>query len=324
MVLKMNKEILVIVNWYAGNINEFENSLVSVKELFDNIVVCNKSNNSININYPIFNGNNYNYLDEIKNYITKHKLEIKSIVFIDNIDNADDKDIAKCALDSINMENTIILGSNDNSSIKKNIINRIFNTLFNTNFKTVLPEIKAINISLFNNLLDSLKNDNNYMITALNENIPLEEKKINTVWKKRPNRVGKRPFKILPYLKSLFPYVIKSIIPYIISLILFMIIFNLRSSANDLEGIIFANTISEGVGIVLHIIINYQILYKYNLISRNLLFILKKILRIILSCCFIYILYNLLNINLLLSKIIVDITFMIIIALIFTSLSKKD
>ena len=222
------------------------------------------------------------------------------------------------------MENTIILGSNDNSSIKKNIINRIFNTLFNTNFKTVLPEIKAINISLFNNLLDSLKNDNNYMITALNENIPLEEKKINTVWKKRPNRVGKRPFKILPYLKSLFPYVIKSIIPYIISLILFMIIFNLRSSANDLEGIICANTISEGVGIVLHIIINYQILYKYNLISRNILFILKKILRIILSCCFIYILYNLLNINLLLSKIIVDITFMIIIALIFTSLSKKD
>ena len=162
------------------------------------------------------------------------------------------------------------------------------------------------------------------MITALNENIPLEEKKINTIWKKRPNRVGKRPFKILPYLKSLFPYVIKSIIPYIISLILFMIIFNLRSSTNDLEGIIFANTISEGVGIVLHIIINYQILYKYNLISRNLLFILKKILRIILSCCFIYILYNLLNINLLLSKIIVDITFMIIIALIFTSLSKKD
>ena len=140
----MNKEILVIVNWYAGNINEFENSLVSVKELFDNIVVCNKSNNSININYPIFNGNNYNYLDEIKNYITKHKLEIKSIVFIDNIDNADDKDIAKCALDSINMENTIILGSNDNSSIKKNIINRIFNTLFNTNFKTVLTPISAI------------------------------------------------------------------------------------------------------------------------------------------------------------------------------------
>ena len=86
MVLKMNKEILVVVNWYAGNISEFENSLVSIKELFDNIVVCNKSNNSININYPIFNGNNYNYLDEIKNYITKHKLEIKSIVFIDNID----------------------------------------------------------------------------------------------------------------------------------------------------------------------------------------------------------------------------------------------
>ena len=42
-----------------------------------------------------------------------------------------------------------------------------------------------------------------------------------------------------------------------------LIIFYLRSSTNDLEGIIFANTISEGVGIVLHIIINYNCIYKY-------------------------------------------------------------
>lgn len=207
--------------------------------------------------------------------------------------------------------------------MRKNIINKIFNTLFNTNFKSVLPEIKAINIKLFNNLLSNLKNDNNYMITAITENIALKENEINTIWRKNTNRVGKDSFKMLPYLKGLIPYIFKSIIPYLISYILFMIIFYLRSSTNDLEGIIFANLISEGVGIVLHIIINYNCIYKYNLVSRNILFLLKKIFRVILSCFFIYILYNLLNINLFVSKLLVDLILMIIIAILFTSISKK-
>lgn len=207
--------------------------------------------------------------------------------------------------------------------MRKDIINKIFNTLFNTNFKSVLPEIKAINIKLFNNLLCNLKNDNNYMITAITENIALKENEINTIWRKNTNRVGKDSFKMLPYLKGLIPYIFKSIIPYLISYILFMIIFYLRSSTNDLEGIIFANLISEGVGIVLHIIINYNCIYKYNLVSRNILFLLKKIFRVILSCFFIYILYNLLNINLFVSKLLVDLILMIIIAILFSSISKK-
>lgn len=307
----MNKEILLVVNYYNESIIDFEKQLKPTHEIFENIVICNKNNCDIKSNYPIFNGRNYDYLDQINNYINKQKLNIKSIVFIDNINNIDNDDVAKCALDAINHEDTIILGSNENNSMRKNIINKIFNTLFNTNFKSVLPEIKAINIKLFNNLLSNLKNDNNYMITAITENIALKENEINTIWRKNTNREG------------LIPYIFKSIIPYLISYILFMIIFYLRSSTNDLEGIIFANLISEGVGIVLHIIINYNCIYKYNLVSRNILFLLKKIFRVILSCFFIYILYNLLNINLFVSKLLVDLILMIIIAILFSSISKK-
>ena len=312
----MNKEILLVVNYYNESIIDFEKQLKPTHEIFENIVICNKNNCDIKSNYPIFNGRNYDYLDQINNYINKQKLNIKSIVFIDNINNIDNDDVAKCALDAINHEDTIILGSNENNSMRKDIINKIFNTLFNTNFKSVLPEIKAINIKLFNNLLCNLKNDNNYMITAITENIALKENEINTIWRKNTNRVGKDSFKMLPYLKGLIPYIF-------ISYILFMIIFYLRSSTNDLEGIIFANLISEGVGIVLHIIINYNCIYKYNLVSRNILFLLKKIFRVILSCFFIYILYNLLNINLFVSKLLVDLILMIIIAILFSSISKK-
>ena len=288
----MNKEILLVVNYYNESIIDFEKQLKPTHEIFENIVICNKNNCDIKSNYPIFNGRNYDYLDQINNYINKQKLNIKSIVFIDNINNIDNDDVAKCALDAINHEDTIILGSNENNSMRKDIINKIFNTLFNTNLKSVLPEIKAINIKLFNNLLCNLKNDNNYMITAITENIALKENEINTIWRKNTNRVGKDSFKMLPYLKGLIPYIFKSIIPYLISYILFMIIFYLRS-------------------------------YKYNLVSRNILFLLKKIFRVILSCFFIYILYNLLNINLFVSKLLVDLILMIIIAIIFTSISKK-
>jgi len=220
----MNREILLVVNYYEGRNKNFEEQLNITCEIFENIVICNKNNTDIKTKYPVFNGKNYNYLDQINNYIKKEKLTIKSIVFIEDITNIDTEDIAKCALDAINYEDTIILGSNGNESFSKDLINRIFNTLFNTNFKSVLPEIKAINIKLFNNLLNNLKNDNNYMITAITENISLKENQINTIWRKNSNRVGKNSFKILPYLKSLMPYIVKSIIPYLISFILFIII----------------------------------------------------------------------------------------------------
>ena len=152
----------------------------------------------------------------------------------------------------------------------------------------------------------------------------IKEKNIKTIWRKKEKRVGKHNFKVIPYLKTLIPYIIKSIIPYFIALVLFVIIFYVRDANNDLKGIIVATTVSEVVGIVIHIAMNYNSIYKNNLISRNILFLLKKIFRIILSCFFVYILYNLLNLNLLLSKLIVDFILMIIIALIFTTLSKKE
>ena len=102
-----------------------------------------------------------------------------------------------------------------------------------------------------------------------------------------------------------------------------MLIFYISNNPNDLKGIIFANLISEGVGIVIHIILNYKTVSKNNFISQNILFILKKLFRIILGCFFIYILYNLLNINLFISKIIIDLILMILIAISFNSLFIK-
>ena len=315
----MNEELLIIINYYDENITLFKENIDKLSEFFKNIVICNKSNLNLDINYPVFNGINYNYLEKINEHIKLNKLDVKAIVSIDNILEVASDDIAKCGYEAINTKDAIIMGSDDSKCICKDFINKLFNTLFNTNFKTVLPNIKAINIELLNSQLNKITTVNNYLITAINENISLKEEDIKTIWRKNTIKKEKGRHKVIPYLKNLVPYIIKSLIPYLISLVLFMIIFYIKSDVNDLKGIIFANLISEGVGIVLHIIINYQSIYKYNLISRNILFLLKKIFRIILSCFFIYILYNLLNINLLISKLVVDFILMIVIALIFTT-----
>ena len=314
----MNEELLIIINYYDENITLFKENIDKLSEFFKNIVICNKGNLNLDINYPVFNGINYNYLEKINEHIKLNKLDVKAIVSIDNILEVASDDIAKCGYEAINAKDAIIMGSDDSKCISKDFINKLFNTLFNTNFKTVLPNIKAINIELLNSQLNKITTGNNYLITAINENISLKEEDIKTIWRKNTIKKEKGRHKVIPYLKNLVPYIIKSLIPYLISLVLFMIIFYIKSDVNDLKGIIFANLISEGVGIVLHIIINYQSIYKYNLISRNILFLLKKIFRIILSCFFIYILYNLLNINLLISKLVVDFILMIVIALIFT------
>lgn len=315
----MNEELLIIINYYDENITLFKENIDKLSEFFKNIVICNKGNLNLDINYPVFNGINYNYLEKINEHIKLNKLDVKAIVSIDHILEVASDDIAKCGYEAINTKDAIIMGSDDSKCISKDFINKLFNTLFNTNFKTVLPNIKAINIELLNSQLNKITTGNNYLITAINENISLKEEDIKTIWRKNTIKKEKGRHKVIPYLKNLVPYIIKSIIPYLISLVLFMIIFYIKSDVNDLKGIIFANLISEGVGIVLHIIINYQSIYKYNLISRNILFLLKKIFRIILSCFFIYILYNLLNINLLISKLVVDFILMIVIALIFTT-----
>ena len=317
----MNKEILLVCNLYNKDIIKTEKTLDKFNEFFANIIICNKLNFDLNSEtYHIIDGIN-NYPSNIFDFIKNNKLNIKTIVFLDNL-NVSSDDIIKCCEDSLKNTDTIVFGTNDSKQIKKEFINNVFNNLFNTNFKAVLPDIKAINIKLLKEIIAN-KQDN-YLISIVNNDLVVKEKKIKTIWKKNQNGVGDSGFKILPYLKILLPYIYKAFIPYIISLILFILIFYIRNSTNDLEGILFANLIAEGVGIVLHITLNYKSVYQNNYIHKNILFLLKKIFRIILSCFFIYILYNILNFNLIISKLCIDFILMIIISIIFNKIVTKN
>lgn len=255
----MNEELLIIINYCDENITLFKENIDKLSEFFKNIVIFNKGNLNLDINYPVFNGINYNYLEKINEHIKLNKLDVKAIVSIENILEVASDDIAKCGYEAINTKDAIIMGSDDSKCISKDFINKLFNTLFNTNFKTVLPNIKAINIELLNSQLNKITTGNNYLITAINENISLKEEDIKTIWRKNTIKKEKGRHKVIPYLKNLVPYIIKSLIPYLISLVLFMIIFYIKSDVNDLKGIIFANLISEGVGIVYILLLTIKV-----------------------------------------------------------------
>lgn len=320
MVVVMNKEVLIVINW-SKDIKLFNVNINHIKDIFENIIIVNKgSSNLENKEYSVIDGNNINYFNEINEYIKISKKDITSIIFIDNPENVTVEDILKCYLDTKKSKKSIVLGSKDTDTWKERFIDKVFNTIFNTSLRSIVPNIIAMNIELFHKILLKL-NKNNYLTVVTNEEVEIKEKEIKTIWHK--NRVGEPKFKVFPYLRLMFPYIIKSLIPYLISLVLFMIIFILRDSTNDLEGIIVANLISEVVGVVTHIIINYNIIYHFNQISRNILFILKKIFRIILSCFLIYIFYNILGFNLLLSKVVGDFILMSLIALLFIKLLRK-
>lgn len=316
----MNKEVLIVINW-SKDMKIFNDSIKHIKDVFENIIIVNKGASNLESNeYSIIDGNNINYFNEINEYIKISKKDITSIIFIDNPENVTIEDILKCYLDAKKSKKSIILGSKDTDTWKERFIDKLFNTIFNTSLKSIAPNIIAMNIELFQKILLKL-NKKNYLTIINNEDVTIEEKEIKTIWHK--NRVGETKFKASPYLKLMFPYIIKTIIPYFISLILFVIIFTINNAPNDLEGIILANLVAEVVGVVTHIVINYNIIYRFNLLSRNLLFILKKTFRIVLSCFLIYILYNILGFNLLLSKVVVDFILMCLIALLFIKLLKK-
>ena len=183
----MNNDILVIINWYEENINNLDHALERLNEVFKNIIICNRSNILIPIkNFKVIKSDDYNgFLNEINSYINEFNIQVKSLVFVDDIINTTYDDIVKCGMEAIENKYKIIQGFNDNYLFGEKFINNLFNMLFNTRFKSVLPDIKAINIDLYKSLLEKINKDdyntNNYLITAVNENIHIKEKNIKTI-----------------------------------------------------------------------------------------------------------------------------------------------
>lgn len=291
----MNKDVLVVIKYEDIILNKLD----KISNNFENILIINNTSNEVNVSdkYYVVKSYQRNYLNVTNDFIKDNKKKYEKIVFIEDLHDLNEEMI----------ENSI--NNNHNITVVKkkrnNFISNTINLLFNASLNEDLIKLWVINAKSLESLNNSLKIDNKENnITALVNQDDIFEINVDS-------RVGSSD------IKELFSYTFRGILPYFIALLFFLIMFNIKRFDNDLIGITICNLIAEGVGVVTHFAINYSSIYRINKISKNLLYILRKIIRIILACILIYVLYNLIGVSLVASKIVVDLILIIVITLLY-------
>lgn len=346
----MNDEILIIIPSYNPPENLFEGLLNKLKDGFKNVLIINDGSNAKYNNFfknaenkykykVLKNDNNLGKGSAIKkgyNYALENYPNVKVYVVIDCDNQHDIDDMIKCCQKSIKNPNSLVIGARnfdlENVPFRNkcgNILTRnVFKWLFNYHLNDVQTGLRAISPQVAKKLVTVVGNRYNYELNCLiyccENGIPIYEVPIKTIYIGSNKYSHFNPIKdsIIIY-KEFVNYYFKFIIPYIVSLIIFLVIFYCWDSTNDLFAICFTNAISGFILMILHFLFNYKNIYKHGRVGDNIIYILRKVLKIIIAGILIYILYNILNINLLFSKLIIDSILTFIMWSLFQKLMSK-
>lgn len=345
----MNNEILIIIPAYNPPIKLFESLLTKLEGAFKHVLIVNDGSDE--------SFNDFFKKLEKKYHVLKHEYnlgkgeaiktayrfaydnykDVLAYVVIDCDNQHDIEDMINCCKAAIEHPDSLVIGVRDfsldtvpfKSKAGNKITRLMFKWLFNKDITDTQTGLRAISPTIVNKLLAVSGSRYNYelkcLITCCEENIPIVEVPIKTIYIENNKESRFNPVKdsFIIY-KEFINYYLRLFIPYLISLLVFLIVFYFMNSNNDLKALIIVNIIAGIINIVTNIIMNYRNIYKHNNLGNNLVYILKKILKIFIAGFFIYICYNLLNINLLLSKVLVDIILTIIIFLIFRNVGFKN
>lgn len=345
----MNDEILIIIPAYNPPKKEFDKLLNKLKKGFKNILIVNDGSDS---DFDSFFANLKTDFQVLKhednmgkgaaiktayNYALDNYKDDLVYVVMDCDNQHDIEDMIKCCQEAIKYPNSLVLGVRDidsyNVPLRSKLGNKItclmFKWLFNKNISDTQTGLRAVSKEIARKLKDIPGNRFNYelkcLIQACEENITIREVPIKTIYIDNNKESKFNPFKdsIIIY-KEFINYYLKLFIPYVVSLLMFLIIFYFLNLNNDLDAILLVNSIACIINIIFNLILNYKNIYKHNNIGNNIVYVLKKIIRYFTACFFIYISYNLLNINLLISKVVVDVILTIIVFIIFRNVGFKD
>lgn len=318
----MNDELLIIIPLNKINENKIEDALNKLNA-FSNVLILNYSNNTNLINKL---ASFYHILNEIGDplqiikYCQDNYKNIKAITYIKNLYETDIEDVIKVSKEAIDNKNSFIIGITDNSLINSKVTNFLYKVFFNYNIHDAFSPLYSLSLDLANKITNiNAAYSDNILITLIENNIDIKEINIKTIYNKN------NTFNTLKInYNALFKYFLKLFIPYILSLLVFFILFYFIDNVNDLTSLIITTLISGFIGVIINFLMNYPNIYRHNNFGNNFIYIFKKVLKILISGFLIYILYNLLNINLLLSKLIIDILLTIIFYLIFKNVGFKD
>ena len=273
----LDKDILVIIPIYKEVSNDFYEKISKYHNviLLDNNILDKKNLPNKHNNFTIIK-----FSEEWGNYIQNSKYKNFIILNQDNID--------------------II------TKDKGIIISYLANYLFNSYFKGIYNRLLVFNKESIKDFLNMPLNGFKSNIALYNYtynhniNFNISNYKFNTNYKTMFNSI-----------KILLPYIFSNLLSYIVNIIIFLVLFYVLKINNLLEHILVANFFSGVVGVGILILLRLYPYFHNNYIKKNIIYILINIVKICISGYIIYLLYKLIGIPIIISKLIGDIILLV-------------
>ena len=324
------KDIFIVVPTLNPNVDIFLPFLENLQKEFSNILVyddgCRDEYKAffaklekmgIIVLHHYVNLGKGRAMKDAFNYLLNEYPNLKGVVTADSDGQHSISDIKKCAESLIKNPNKMILGvrdfDNDNVPARSKFGNKItrgvFKLFIGLDITDTQTGLRGFSRELMTKLLDCKGERYEYetemLIRCKIDNIPLKEEVIETIYIDSNAGSHFNPIKDSIKIYSLFSkYIIRALLSYIIDIVLFGVFLGIiRINSKILAATILARIISS----IYVYCTNKNVKFK-NVNSGILMnYYILVLGQMLLSGCFVAYLYNLLNINIYIIKVVVDI-----------------
>ena len=250
------------------------------------------------------------------NYLLNKYPNIEGVITCDCDGQHSVKDIKKCAKSLMKNKDKLILGvrnfDNDNVPPKSKFGNKITRNIFKIFIGLTISDtqtgLRGLSKNLMNRFMDlsgeRYEYETNMLIECKEESVRIEEVEIETIYLNSNANSHFNPLKDSIMIYKLFmKYFIVAFSSFILDIILFSAIFGIL---NINSKILAATILARVVSSIYNYIVNINLIFKNMSIKSLFKYYILAIIEMFFSGCFVTYLYNLLNFNVILIKIIVD------------------
>lgn len=319
---------------------EFIDFLITLKEKFNSIIVVNDGSteeydsifkNIEDLDITVLK-NNINLgkgraLKNGINYILNNLKDIKTIVTADSDGQHSVMDIERCAKLSLKNVDSLILGVRDfnkeNVPLKSKFGNKLTVTMFKIFVGIQISDtqtgLRAFGIKSAKTFLSILGErfdyETNVLIATKNNDIKIEELKINTIYINENSSTHFNPIKdSISIYKVFIKYIFSSTSSFLIDILLFTLLYNLFYIRFSNTAVFFATIVSRTISSLYNYFINSKLVFS-NIKSMKSL--VKYYMLVFISMCMsallVYMINNMLVfINITIIKVIVDVFIFVI------------
>lgn len=329
------KNIFIVIPTLDPDEEIMTKFLDDLKKDFDHILIVNDGSKDIHNNY--FDGlkkegfvvlkhyKNYGKGRGLKtafNYILNEYSDIQGIVTCDSDGQHSVKDIKKVAKEVIKNQNKLIIGvrnfDKQNVPQRSKFGNKLTRSVFKsfvgldiTDTQTGLRGMsKKIAIEYLDVLGERYEYETNMLIACQEKNIPIKEVEIETIYINSNEGSHFNPIRDSIRIYKLFTkYIGLSLSTYFVDIILFMWFLGvLRLNSSILAATILSRVLSSIYSYFIYSKSKFKNIKGIELAKYNLLIIIQMFM----SGCFVTFFYSLLDINVLIIKIVVDLSIWVI------------